>query len=208
MLFDAIEKYGEKKTIVYFSTGRDSCVMLDLFAKHYAGEITAIFLYYYKDLPTRNRFLAQKEKQYGITIIQRPILDLLRRKRKGITWRDLDDGLRDEFKTEWIARGYRKDESVSRRGQLKYCQDGKDLKTKVFYPLIDWRKAHIELYCKREKITLPEEYKYGFRDITIYKGAALIWLYNNYKEDYNKIREQYPAIEGELLRAKEKARSI
>jgi 3'-phosphoadenosine 5'-phosphosulfate sulfotransferase (PAPS reductase)/FAD synthetase len=201
-LFDPIKAFKEKSVILYFSTGRDSCVMLDIFNRFYTGRIEAIFFYFYKDLPSKNDFLAKTESRYGVKIHRRPILDLLRLKNKGIHWRDIDDALRAEFKIDWIARGYRKDESLSRRGLMKNCQSGKDYKNKMFYPLIDWKEAHVKAYSERERLQLPIEYKYGFRDITIYKSDALLWLANNFPEDYNCILRQYPAIEGELLRAK------
>lgn len=205
MLLDAIKAFREPSSIIYFSTGRDSAVMLDLFFKHYHGKIKVIFFYFYKALPSREAFLKRIENRYGISIKRRPIVDLLRKTDKRITWRMVDDSLRAEFGIDWIARGYRRDESLQRRGMLKYCVNGRDEKNKVFYPLIDWKAGHVREYAKREKLFLPIEYKYGMRDITIYKGMALLWLYNNSPEDYDAIKRQYPDIEGELIRAKSKA---
>jgi 3'-phosphoadenosine 5'-phosphosulfate sulfotransferase (PAPS reductase)/FAD synthetase len=207
-MFDVIKNLKEKSVIIYFSTGRDSIVMLDLFFRFYSGKKHIIYFYYYKDIPTKNRFLKYIENKYSCTIHQYPIIDKLREKNKSINWGDIDNKLRDEFKTEWIARGYRKDESLHRRGLLKNCIKGLEYNTKIIYPLIEWSKKHVNYYVKQRKILLPIEYKYGFRDITIYKGKCLLWLYNNFPEDYEWIKKQNPHIEGELIRAKEKVMKI
>ena len=76
-----------------------------------------------------------------------------------------------------------------------------DWKYRKLYPLAEWSEKHLEGYLKRHKLILPIEYRYKFRDLNTFKGAPLLYIYNNYPDDYQKIIDLFPDVQGELMRA-------
>lgn len=204
-MLDSIKAIAENidSAIVFFSTGKDSVVMLNLFHKYMQGRFKAIYLYIYKGLKIRENVLKYYEKQYKIKIDQYPQFDVSYMKRtKKLKQADIETFIRNKYNIQYLAYGYRKNESLERRGILKYVKNGIDEKYNKLYPVADWSEKDIFKYIKLNKLVLPIDYNYGFRDINIFKGNSLLWLYNNFREDYETIKKQYPLIEGELLRVK------
>lgn len=198
--------------IVMFSTGKDSIVTLDLCCK-FIKNIKVVHLYFVKDLSYRDRFLKYYEDRYSVKIDKYPQVDVSRIfSNKAFTNNikdvpklkqvDMELYLRKEYNMSYLAYGYRKDESLQRRGHLTSC-NAFEKKFKRFFPVADWSQKDIFNYIKKEKLPLPVEYSFGFRDINFFEGEGLMWLYRNYPEDYEKMKLQYPFIGAELLRAKQ-----
>jgi sulfate adenylyltransferase subunit 2 len=78
-----------------------------------------------------------------------------------------------------------------------------DTDHKKFYPIAEWSNKNVLDYCKRKKLPLPIGYHHGFRDMTEFTGASLIWLANNYPADFEKEKKVFPMLEGELIKAYE-----
>ncbi len=197
------------EAIVMFSTGKDSIVTLDLCCK-FIPNIKIVHLYFIPGLSYRERFLEYYSKRYNIKIEQYPQVDVSRilhnntfsnsqKKIDKLKQTDIELFLRKTYNISYLAYGYRKQESLQRRGHLTSCE-GFEKKFKRFFPVADWSTNDIFNYIKKEKLPLPVEYSYGFRDINFFEGKSLIWLYNNYPEDYQKVKNMYPFIEAELLR--------
>ncbi len=197
------------EAIVMFSTGKDSIVTLDLCCK-FIPNIKVVHLYFVKGLSYRERFLEYYEKRYNIQIDQYPQVDVSRifhnkaftnsqKEIPKLKQADIELFLRKTYDISYLAYGYRKQESLQRRGHLSSC-DGFEKKFKRFYPVADWTTADIMNYVKKERLPLPVEYSFGFRDINFFEGEGLVWLYRNYPEDYEKVKAVYPFIEAELLR--------
>lgn len=191
---------------VLYSTGRDSSVMLDLFATYAPKSIgRVIFLYFCPNLSFEERILTYQERRYGIKIERRPHPDTYyminrRVKKKKVRISDFEKLLRDEG-SDWIAYGHRKDESLQRRGQLTMAPNGIDWKYRKLFPLSEWSEKHCVAWVKQRRIILPPEYKNGFRDLNSYKGDSLLYIHRNYPDDYRRIAEMYPDVEGELMHA-------
>ena len=197
-----------KNVAVMFSCGRDSIAMLDLFVR-YAREAVGMvfFMYYCPGLTYEERILAYYEKRTGFTFerIAHPDCAYLvntRVKGRKIRVADVEKRLRADFNAEWVAWGYRKEESLERRGQLALTENGIDYKYRKVFPLSEWSHRHVAAYVKERRLLLPPEYNQGMRDLNTFKGDSLLYIYRNYPDDYHRIIDMYPDIEGELMRAR------
>lgn len=195
------------QAIVLFSCGKDSTVMLDLFAAYMKGKITVVHLYYVKGLEFHEQIIRHYQQKYGIEIQQHPhpevaVMDR-RSKANHASISQGDAFLRERYEISFLAYGYRKDESLERRGMLKHTENGIDWKFRKLYPLAEWKQADIEKYVKARKLLQSPEYAWGYRDIHVFKGEPLLWIKSRYPEDYERIVARFPHIEGELLRAEE-----
>ena len=192
------------EAIIFFSTGKDSAVMLDLIQRFFKlpGH-EYIYLYFHKGLSIRESVLSHYSKRYKIKFQQYPQFDVANQAgvKKKLRQADIEKFVRLKQNKIWMFYGYRKTESLERRGMMAHIDNGIDWKYKKLYPIADWSAKDVLYYIKQNKLVLPPDYRSGFRDINVFKGRALLWLYNNYRSDYELIKSQYPGIEGELLRA-------
>lgn len=193
-----------------FSSGKDSIATLDL-CKKFIPTVKVVHLYSVPGLSYRERFFKFYENKYNIKIDQYPQVDVSKimanaafsaKKRDipRIKQADMELFLRKKYNISYIAYGYRKDESLQRRGQLTKC-DCIEKQFKRVFPVAEWSQKDILNYLKKEKLPLPIEYSYHFRDINFFESESLIWLYQNYPEDFEKVKKTYPFIEAELFRA-------
>jgi phosphoadenosine phosphosulfate reductase len=163
-----------------------------------------VFLYFVKGLSFQEKVIQYYERRYKIKINRFPHNDVKfimeRDKKRKIGQADMENFLRDKFDISFIIYGYRKDESLQRRGMMAHLDHGIDWKYKKIYPLAEWREPHIRKYVKQKRLVLPDSYRMGYRDINSLKGDALMYIYNNFPEDYRKIITLYPHIEAERIR--------
>lgn len=209
-LYDSITNISRVKNIgIMFSCGRDSIVMIDLFMKYAKKSVSKIvFMYYCPDMSFDEKILQYYEKRYSIKIERIPHFDVSymlndNKKHKKLKMSDSEKLIKKEYELLYLAFGYRKDESLQRRGMLSNLPYNIDAKYKRIYPLADWSKKHVEKYVKSKKLVLPAEYAYGYRDINTFKGSSILYIYNNYPDDYKKIIKMFPDVEGELMRAQQ-----
>ncbi len=193
------------EAIIFFSTGKDSVVMLDLIQRFFKNPgHEYIFLYFHKGLSIRESVLSHYSKRYGIEFQQYPQFDVGSQVgvKKKLKQSNIEKYIRAKHNKIWMFYGYRKNESLERRGMLAHIDNGIDWKYKKLYPLADWSARDALHYIKKNRLVLPPDYRSGYRDINGFKGNSLLWLYQNYRSDYELIKSQYPAIEGELIRAR------
>lgn len=199
-----------KSVIVFFSTGKDSVVLLDLCHKYFEN-IKAVYLYYVPELRYKNKILKLYEDRYNIKIEQCPQYDVSKiLKKHSISGKniqtikpvDLEIFLREKFNAEYCAYGYKMQDSVFRGGILndKNCINGINQREKRIYPLTRWSHKEIFEYIKKEKLPLSFEYDYGFRDINIFSGDALEFIKEKSPDDYRKIIKFYPFLEYENVK--------
>jgi len=189
--------------ICFFSTGKDSVVMLDLIQRFFKRpDHEYIYLYTFKGLWIRETVLRHYSEKYRIEFLQYPWY-YNQNNTKKVKHGDIEKFIRAKHNKIWMFYGYRKTESLERRGMMAHIDNGIDWKYKKLYPIADWSARDVLAYIKRNRLVLPPDYRSGFRDINSFKGEALLWLYNNYRGDYEIIKAQYPGIEGELIRAKQ-----
>ncbi len=205
------------EAIIMFSTGKDSIALLDLCCKYMdPSRLKIVHLYFVRGLSWRENLFRHYENRYSITIKQYPQVDVasiyksksfsaVNREVKKLTQPEMDRFLRKEFNTSWMMYGYKKTDSLSRRGIISKLGNGIDYRNYKAYPLADWNEKDVFNYCKREKLPLPADYNMNFRDVNFFHGNSLKWVYNNYPDDYNKIVATYPFIEAEYIRNEKQA---
>jgi phosphoadenosine phosphosulfate reductase len=212
-----------KEVILLFSGGKDSIASLDLACKHF-GKVVPVHFYYIKGLRFRENHLNYYARKYGVEIIQFPRCEDLSRQINEGTYQagvgkkvpkirqwEMDLYIRRKLNIEWIIYGYKRQDSLQRRGIMNAnCLDGEekytggiDARNHKIYPLANWSNKEVFTYLKMKKLPLSCDYFSGFRDINTFKGEPLLWLYNNYPEDYETVRRQFPLIEAALMRAKD-----
>jgi phosphoadenosine phosphosulfate reductase len=113
---------------------------------------------------------------------------------------ELDNYFRKLFNISYIAYGYKKVDSLSRRGII-WHGNGIDERNKKIYPVADFTEKDIFYYIKKNKLKLSPEYQYGFRDInTFFKKDCLMWLRNTFYNDYLNVINEYPLLESVLYK--------
>ena len=164
--------------IVFFSTGKDSVVMLDLIQRFFKRpEHEYIFLYMYKNLEIRETVLRHYSKKYGIEFQQYPQFDVSSRVNgKKLKQANIEKYIRAKHNKIWIFYGYRKSESLERRGMMAHIDNGIDWKYKKLYPIADWSAKDVLYYIKQNRLVLPPDYRSGFRDINVFKILICFYL--------------------------------
>jgi len=169
-----------------------------------------------KGLEYQRNFLDYYEKRFGIKIYDYPLFDVSRVFRSNtytgingekfqvprLSQTDIENKMRIDLDIEWTAWGYKKTDGLGRGGILRRSDVhfGIEEKTKRLYPVADWSNKDVLNYCKREKLPLPIEYSYGKRNIDYLHGEALLWIKQNFPNDYKKILKVYPFLEAEVIR--------
>lgn len=212
-LYDPIKTMSKitDEVIVGFSTGKDSIVTLDL-ANKYFKKVYAYFLYITPDLEFQERVLRKYERRYGIEIERLPHPDVSKFFRYGtfrpydkgvreVEFGDLHDYLRDKTGIPWIMTGERINDSLTRRAFLK-TSGSIDMRSYRMYPLINWNKQTVIEYIKRKKLLLPRDLKEIGRSFCSLAGEELLYVKENYPEDYQKIKHFYPFCDVSALREK------
>lgn len=204
---DNLKKAAEltDSVLVMFSTGADSVVTLDLCVKYFK-RVEALHLYWVKDLSFHERILKHYEKRYNIKIERRLHPDSVVWLKKNVDsslkpykFKNVIQEVKAKLAIEWVTYGYRKSESLQRLSMISSCK-GINEKAKILYPIGYWTKAAIKKYIKKNKLPIPINYQYGFRDIGAFKGLPLLWIYNNFPADYEKIKKQFPFIDNEIFK--------
>lgn len=188
--------------IVFFSTGKDSVVLLDLCIKH-LKRVEAVFLYVVPDLEYKNAILEKYEKRYNIKIHQLPLWGISRTFAKyskakitQLSQADVENHARERFDIEYVAYGYKMADSTFRGGILNApcVEHGIDKKNHRLFPLARWSEAEVMHYIKLNKIFLSPEYQYGFRDINEFTHAGLQFIRQKFPRDFKRIIDFYPFL--------------
>jgi sulfate adenylyltransferase subunit 2 len=183
--------------ILLFSTGKDSIAAGNLLFSAGLTNIIPVFLYFVKNLSIKQRIIAYYENRWKVKIEQRPhprALNLKSDKKYRIA--DMEHSLRAEFNVSWIIDGAKKTDSMARRGMMARLADGIDERNRKIYPLADWNDRKVMAYIKMNRLMLPVEYQHGFkRDFNVPTIDKLVYLKNNFPDDYRKITAEFPNLE-------------
>jgi phosphoadenosine phosphosulfate reductase len=210
MIYDGFKKMKEQgeKYILLFSSGRDSCVMLDLASKFTPNLFTTVFFYFVKGLEFQESYLRKIENKYDIKILRLPHWEISNYEKmhgkevRILKCKDMEASIRRQLDIPWLAYGYRKDESMTRRSMIGSLRNAEniDYKFKKMYPIADFTEKKIVEYIKQNKILLPREYYHGMRNIDQFKCDGAVWIKNEYPDDWKKIIGRFPLVEAEAFR--------
>lgn len=165
--------------------------------------LVLVNLWYYPDLAYQQAQLATWERFFGLPIQRHPAEEVgaLRGGKQSLGFGDVRDWIRDKYCAEWVAYGYRMDESLARRALLRPHLDGIHYAQKTLYPLRQFNQATVMAYVKRHRIPLAPEYQTpGLRDISIFDGDTARWLRDNYPDDFERASRFDPMLEAKAVR--------
>jgi 3'-phosphoadenosine 5'-phosphosulfate sulfotransferase (PAPS reductase)/FAD synthetase len=201
MSVDTVKQINEllngEPIIVMFSTGKDSICMTDLLMQGYSGPKEFVYLYFVQGLEIKQRIIDYYETYWHIKIHQQPDPTSLSMKTgKKYRLADVEHGLRAKYNISYIAQGIRRNESMARRGMLAHLPYGIDERNKKLYPIADFSDKMVMSYVKLHKLPLPIEYNHGAKhDFSVPDVDDLVYLKNNFPNDYRKVIEEFPHLE-------------
>jgi sulfate adenylyltransferase subunit 2 len=155
-------------------------------------------MYFAPGLSIKQRIIGYYEKRWNLPVKQIPHFTSLSLKTgKKIKLADVERSLRAELNITWIAQGYKKTDSLARRGMLARLTDGViDERGRKMYPLADWNDKQVMAYIKLNRLPLPVEYSHGLkRDFSVPDTRLLLYLKNNFPGDYAKVIAEFPQLE-------------
>jgi 3'-phosphoadenosine 5'-phosphosulfate sulfotransferase (PAPS reductase)/FAD synthetase len=96
-----------------------------------------------------------------------------------------------------IVTGAKEADSLWRRQKyFKFMTD-----ENMHFPLRKWRKDDVLAYLDMHKIELPKAPKSGSTGIDL-STVSLLWLYDHYKDDFEKIERWFPYV-GAVVKRRE-----
>lgn len=205
-LFRAIKNQSKltDDVMVGFSTGKDSCVVIDLCFEYFSN-VQPFFMYLIPGLEFQEETLRKYERRYGTEIIRLPHFEVSSFYRNGVFRKndytvetikinDEYDWLRSQTNIKYIASGERIADSIVRRGRL-HNSGSIDLKQGKFYPIIDWNKANVMEYIAKRNLYLSKDNrKFGF-SFNGLKEEQLAFIKRNYVNDFKTILDYFPEVE-------------
>jgi len=198
---------------VAFSAGKDSHVVLDLVCRQFT-RVDAFYLWRVPELEVIRRLCARVEKRYGIGVRMYPHFDLSRVFKHAVLqphWggldrvprvdmADVEARFRAETGVEWIAYGWRRNDSRSRA--LIISQTARmDWKARRVYPIGHWRRQDVLNYLRANGITRPPTFGRREQGGVDFHPATLNYLLQRFPDDYAKLVEMYPYAEAYRLSA-------
>lgn len=94
-----------------------------------------------------------------------------------------------------IVAGVKKCDSFTMR---RYIKDNKGI---CLYPIADWTTEDVFTFMELRKIDIPAVAKKGCRGIGI-DSKSLMFIYNNYPDDFKKMEHVLPFLKAEILKYK------
>lgn len=206
---------GTTKILTSYSGGKDSLAVLQLCLE--AGfECQAFFMYFLPGLECEEKLIRVAEKQLGVKVWRYQHPDNVMYLKYGmycdITKQalalpnlripDIENKAREDSGIRWIASGHRKMDSLERRAMLSQC-NMRDYAGQRLYPIGEWSEKEVYQYLRHRKLPVPHKFGGGQTSgINLLYVQRILWLKDNYPEDYAKILRVFPYIQAEELHQK------
>ena len=210
-LYDPIRTMSTitRQVIVSFSTGKESCVVMDLCARFF-DRIVPFFMYPCQGLSFQEKSLRWYEKKYGVEVIRLPSFNMAPMMRYGafrepdydvpiISVTDIYDYVRDKTGVYWVCGGERIADSTIRRAMIKRTGSIAP-KSGKFYPVAYWKKRDILEYMRVKKLYLGEDSRVFGASYHGWDGKTLSILKERWPDDFEKIKRLYPLVEAVVKR--------
>lgn len=189
---------------VAVSFGKDSLSTLDLCCGLFP-RVEGYYLFRVAGMRIVEEWRAMVRRRWGVEVRPYPHFDLTRcyrfavlrphfkdfQKAPKIDMADIEAAFRAEAQVEWIAYGWRRNDSFSRALIMKACA-GLDPKTRRVFPLRSWSRAQVMAYLGRKKIPLPEGLGRKEQGGLDFHPAALGYLKRHYPDDWEKWQRDFP----------------
>jgi len=193
------------------SFGKDSLAVLDLCCRVFA-RVEAYYLYRVREMRVVAEWARETYERHGVRVWMYPHFDLWRCYRFAVLqphWRGLDatpkiklTDIEAQFRVdagvEWMALGWRRNDSFSRALIMRKCR-GIDWDAKRVFPLRTFKRRQVYSYLSERRIPHPPTLgrkEQGGLDFT---RPALRWLREKYPDDYARWLVDFPFSEIQIF---------
>lgn len=170
--------------------------------------VEGYYLFRVRGLDVVSRWAEAVKSRYGVVVRMFPHFDLSRCYRNAVLqphWNgtgrcarvemtDIENAFRQEARVDWIAYGWRRNDSFSRALILK-ANGGLDLKTRRVFPLRSWTRKEVLAYLAERSIPLPEDLGRKDQGGLDFHPGALEWLRKESPADYARWLRDFPFSE-------------
>ena len=189
---------------VAVSFGKDSLATLDLCC-HIFPRVEGYYLYRVAGMRIVEEWRAMVRKRWGVNVRPYPHFDLSRcyrhavlrphfkdfAKTPKIGMADIEQAFRQESGVDWIAYGWRRNDSFSRALIMKKCA-GLDAASRRVFPLRSFSRAMVLAFLALRKIPLPEGLGRKEQGGLDFHPAALRYLRKHYPDDWDRWQQDFP----------------
>jgi len=197
-----------KAVLVAYSGGKDSLAVLDLCARSFR-RVVCFFMYFVPGLECVETQLDYARRKWGVEIIQYPHWVFCRCIKHGAyrTPGRLDAALMDvkladvyalaraDSGLDIIATGAKRSDGIWRRRNMAQTAHHAD----IIYPIKAWNKFDVLAYLKTHDIPIPDSSGRSATGIDL-STPSLLWLHDNYPEDFRRLCEYFPFAEAAIWR--------
>lgn len=194
------------------SFGKDSLTTLDLCCRLFR-RVEAYYLFRVRGLSVVDEWSEAVEKRFGVKVRMYPHFDLCRCYRNAVLqphWRGLDETpkidlvaieqkFRADANVDWIALGWRRNDSFSRALIMKQT-GGLDAKARRVFPLRSWRRQQVLSYLASRGIPIPPGLGRKEQGGLDFHAAALAALKEKRPEDWARWLRDFPFSPVQLVR--------
>jgi len=195
---------------VAVSFGKDSLVVLDLCCRMF-GRVEAFYMYRVRGLKIVRNWADDVWQRYRVKVWMVPHFDLSRcyrnavlqphwdglHKAPRITMRDVETYFRARAGVEWLAYGWRRNDSFSRAVIMKQC-GGYDPDSRRVFPLRRWRRDDVVGYLADHGIEVPDGLGRKEQGGLDFHPGAISALRRGHPEDYERVVRDFPFAEMQL----------
>ena len=203
------ETAKEKPSVaVAYSDGKDSRVVMDLCLRTFE-RVEAFFMYAIPNLEMMETAIGNAEQRYGIKIHRLPHHALNSWLRDGtfcdpcnydellpeIKLRDIYNIAKQALNVDVVATGAKASDSSWRRRYFHATRTWTDM----LYPIQDWNKHDVLGYLNTREIEIPPSSGMNASGVGLHP-KELLWMYDNYPNDFKTISEYFPYVEAVVWR--------
>ena len=195
---------------VAVSFGKDSYATLDLCCKVFS-RVEGYYLFRVRNMQIVDEWRRDALRRWGVNVQMYPHFDLCRCYKHGVLsphWKegatcpriklpDIERFFRRDVHVEWLAMGWRRNDSFSRALIMRQCA-GFDPNTKRVFPLRSWRRQDVYDYLADRGIPLPPGLGRKDQGGLDFHAGALEYLKTNYPDDYRRWVRDFPFSEMQL----------
>lgn len=186
------------------SFGKDSLATLDLCCRIFP-RVEAYYLYRVREMDCVAQWAKEVRDRHGVTVRMYPHFDLTRCYRHAVLqphWRgldrapalkmlDIETAFRGDAGVDWIAYGWRRNDSYSRALIMKSCA-GIDFEARRVFPLRSYRRAEVYGYLADRGIRKPPKLGRNEQGGLDFVRPALEWLRDRYPRDFERWLTDFP----------------
>lgn len=191
--------------LVSFSGGKDSLATLDMAVRTF-DHVEAFFMCFVPGIRSTEDVLEETCQRYGIKLHVVPHWFAYSALRAGefcdpaeglpeMELRDIYQRITAKAGIPIVLMGARRTEGVWRRKDMAKM----DGWAEVFMPLAGWSKMDVLSYLSSRGITLPPAARGEGNGVSLLPSNVL-WLYDNHRDDYERLRRFFPYVEAIIRR--------